>query len=100
MRVPSGSGWPGPGTGSQFAHCHFQVIFGGCVSSIMHALQLFGSMDLAPHSWGTVAAQGPPLTLLGMTVREARRGEQVKTDCSPFAASTLGSFDGVGTHLP
>ena len=36
MRVPSGSGWPGPGTGSQFARCHFQVIFLG-VRVLHHA---------------------------------------------------------------
>ena len=72
----------------------------GCVPCILDALQLFGSMHLAPLSWRTLAAQGPPLALLGMMVREARRGEQVKTDCSPFAASALGPFEGVFTHLP
>lgn len=64
------------------------------MSSILDGLQLFGSMHLAPPSWRTLAIQGPPLALLGMTVREARLGEQVKTDCSPFGASAWGHSRG------
>lgn len=57
-------------------------------------------MHLVPQSWRTLAAQGPLLAVLGMTVREAGCGEEVKTDYSPFAASALGAFEGVFTHPP
>lgn len=98
--MPGGSGWPQTWNRQPICALSSPSDFCGGVSSILDALQLFGSMHLAPQSWRTLAFQGPPLALLGMTVREARRGEQVKTDCSPFAASALGPFEGVFTHLP